>query len=123
LAIRQCLVLLRRAQQLRDGPGSDPIAQGVSGAARELAPAVVGTALVTAAVLGAPVVMGDIPGLEVLHPFAVTVLAGLVSSMVVVLLLVPVFLTGLDDRSARRRPAPDPADPEPDVQVGRGVQG
>ncbi len=48
----------------------------------------------SAAVLMAPVVMGNIPGLEVLHPFAVTVLGGLVSSTVVVLLLVPMFLLG-----------------------------
>ena len=106
LAVRQCLVLVRRAQQLRDEPDADPSAQGVRGAARELAPSVVGTALVAAAVLVAPVVMGSIPGLEILHPFAITVLGGLVSSTLVVLLLVPVFLSAIENRSARPRPAP-----------------
>ena len=101
LAVRQFLVLVRRAQRLRDEPDSDPTAQGVRGAARELAPSVVSTALVVAAVLLVPVVMGTIPGLEVLHPFALTVLGGLVSSTVVVLLCRPVFLSVIENRSAR----------------------
>jgi len=40
-----------------------------------------------------------------LHPFAVTVLGGLVTSTVVVLLLVPMFLLAIENRSART-PAP-----------------
>ena len=59
LAVRQFLVLVRRAQQRHDEPDSEPTTPGIRGAARELAPSVVGTALVVAAVLIVPVVMGN----------------------------------------------------------------
>ena len=45
----------------------------------ELAPSVIGVALVTAAIMVAPAVMGTTAGLEAFHPFAVSMLAGLVT--------------------------------------------
>jgi len=117
LAVRQFLLLVRRAQRLRDDPDSEPTTQGIRGAARELAPSVVSTALVVAAVLLVPVVMGTIPGLEALHPFALTVLGGLVSSTVVVLLVVPMFLLVIENRSARTSPASNAATDEAEAQA------
>ena len=46
----------------------------------KLAPSVVGVALVMAAILIAPAVMGTTAGLEAFHPFAVSMLAGLVTA-------------------------------------------
>jgi Cu/Ag efflux pump CusA len=117
VAVRQSLSLVRRAQQLRDVPGSSPMGHGVRGAAREQAPSVVGVALVSAAVLVAPAVMGNIAGLEVLHPFALTVLGGLVSSTLVVLVLVPTFFLVVEGGSARPRTDSAAANSETEVQV------
>ena len=55
-------------------------AHAVQQAVREVAPSVVGVALVTAAILVAPAVMGTTAGLEAFHPFAVSMLAGLVTA-------------------------------------------
>jgi Cu/Ag efflux pump CusA len=105
LAVRQALVLVRRAQHLGERPGQVGGPAAVRAVAREMAPAVVGTALVTAAVLMPPAFMGDVPGLEVLHPFAVAALAGLVTSVIAVLVLVPTFLVAVATTSHRRRTA------------------
>jgi Cu/Ag efflux pump CusA len=102
LSLRQSLVLVRRAGQLRREPIVGPSA-GV--AARELAPSVVTGALLTGAVSVPPVFMGVLPGLELLHPLALTVLGGLVSSTMVVLFLVPLCLGVLAPDSLRPRTA------------------
>jgi Cu/Ag efflux pump CusA len=72
-------------------------------------------ALVTGATFLAPVVMGDLPGLELLHPLALTVLGGLVSSTVVVLFLVPLCLGALAPDSLRPRTATARAEDETEV--------
>jgi Cu/Ag efflux pump CusA len=102
LAVRQSLVLVRQVQQ-RPTAGHVPDAGSVFAGAREMAPAVVGTALVTAAVLLPPAFMGGVAGLEILHPFAVTALAGLVTSVLVVLVLVPMFLAAFATAPHRPR--------------------
>jgi multidrug efflux pump subunit AcrB len=78
-----------------------------------MAPAVVGTALVSVAVLLPPAFMGGVPGLEVLHPFAVAALGGLVTSAAVVLVLVPTFLMAV--MSDRRRTTPDGTEQQSEV--------
>jgi Cu/Ag efflux pump CusA len=58
-------------------------------ATAESAPGILAVALGTAAALLPAVVLGSGPGLELLHPFALTVLVGLVSTLLVVLVVVP----------------------------------
>src|SRR4029453_1661445 len=66
LAIRQALVFVRRARELGEEPGArpDPAARQ---AVQEVAPSVIGVALVMAALLVAPAVMGTTAGLEAFH--------------------------------------------------------
>ena len=97
LVIRQALVFARRARELGAEPGASPGA-AVQQAVREVAPAVVGVALVTAAILIAPAVMGTTAGLEAFHPFAVSMLAGLVTATLVSLVAVPAFYLAIANR-------------------------
>jgi Cu/Ag efflux pump CusA len=103
LAVRQSLGLARRVQVTQEGSGRVAAADAVRRAVREAAPRVVTVALVTAAAFLPAAVLGNAPGLEVLHPFAVTVLGGLVTSTVVVLYLVPALFLTLQ---AERSPSP-----------------
>jgi Cu/Ag efflux pump CusA len=98
LAMRQALVFVRRARELGEEPGASPD-QAVRQAVREVAPSVVGVALVMAALLVAPAVMGTTAGLEVFHPFAVSMLAGLVTATAVTLIAVPAFYLAIADRA------------------------
>jgi Cu/Ag efflux pump CusA len=87
LALRQALLLVSRAQTLRGAHGAAP--EAMREAVREKAPPVIAAVLATAAVFLPAAVMGGGAGLELLHPFAVSLLAGLVTALVVVLFLVP----------------------------------
>ena len=119
LALRQALVLVRRAQLLA---AQRPPADAVREALRETAPPVIGVALATAALFLPAAVMGGGAGLELLQPFAVSLLVALVSALVVVLLVVPALypaLAGLRslppapdaDVDGEARPPGTPADP------------
>ncbi|MET0764159.1 MAG: efflux RND transporter permease subunit [Blastococcus sp.] len=109
LALRQALSMVRRAQLLRrEGSG---VAEAMRRAVREQAPPVLAVALAAAALVLPASVMGPGPGLELLQPFALALLGGLVTSLVVVLGVVPGIypaLAGLD-------PLPTPPD-EVDVE-------
>ena len=97
-ASRSCCSGARRSCA---GPTGRPTAaDALRSAAREQAPAVVIAVLVTAALFVPAAVMGGGAGLEVLQPFAVALLGGLVTSTVVVLFLVPALVGGV------RRTAP-----------------
>jgi Cu/Ag efflux pump CusA len=104
LALRQALVLVRRAQALREADVG--VADAVRRAVREQAPPVLGTALAAAALVLPAAVIGGGAGLELLHPFAVTLLGGLVTSVLVVLVVVP----GLYPALAGLQPVPIPPD-------------
>ncbi|HEU4910236.1 MAG TPA: efflux RND transporter permease subunit, partial [Propionibacteriaceae bacterium] len=107
LAIRQALVFLRRARELGAEPGASP-GDSVRQAVRESAPSVLGVALVLAALMLAPAVMGTRAGLEAFHPFAVSMLAGLVTATAVSLIAVPAFCLAIANRSVSKevgRPA------------------
>jgi Cu/Ag efflux pump CusA len=107
LAIRQALVFLRRARELGAEPGASP-SESVRQAVRELAPSVIGVALVTAAIMVTPAVMGTTAGLEALHPFAVSMLVGLVTATAVSLIAVPAFYLAIANRAllkGKGRPA------------------
>jgi Cu/Ag efflux pump CusA len=110
LALRQSLVLVRRAQALYgDGVGS---VDALRSAAHEQAPPVTIVALVTAA-LFLPAVVLDGAGLEFLHPFAVALVGGLVTSTVVVLFLVPALMAAV--RGLRPAPVIGPDTPDGEV--------
>ena len=100
LAVRQALVFTRRARELggdSDASSGDAVRQAV----QELAPSVIGVALLTAAILVAPAVVGTTAGLEALHPFAVSMLAGLVTVTAVSLIAVPAFYLAIANRARR----------------------
>jgi multidrug efflux pump subunit AcrB len=112
LALRQALALVRRAQGLRDR--DVPPAGAMRQALRENARPVLAVALATAAlVLPAAVVSGA--GLELLQPFAVTLLVGLVTLLLVVLVVVP----GLYPAVAGLHPSATPPDAEDAGAPGR----
>jgi Cu/Ag efflux pump CusA len=100
LAIRQALVFVRRARELGVEQGASP-AESVRQAVRELAPSVIGVALVTAAIMVAPAVMGTTAGLEEFHPFAISMIAGLVTATLVSLIAIPAFYLAIANRAAR----------------------
>ena len=111
LAIRQALVYVRRARELGEEPGASPD-QAVRQAVREVAPSVIGVALVMAALLVAPAVMGTTAGLEAFHPFAVSMLAGLVTATAVSLIAVPAFYLAIANRALLKEKG-RPATPSP----------
>jgi hypothetical protein len=113
LAVRQSLVLLRRAQTLRGPVGTRTAVDALRSAAREQAPAVVNTVLVTAAVFVPAAVMGGGAGLEVLQPFAVALLGGLITSTLVVLLVVPALVAVIGGLRPAPVVGPDTPDGEP----------
>jgi multidrug efflux pump subunit AcrB len=117
LALRQSLVIVRRAQGLC---GEGVTAAGaMREAVRDQAPAVTGVALATAALFLPAAVMGGGAGLELLQPFAVSLLAGLISAAVVVLLVVPGLypaLAGLQRAPGELDPAV-PDDPRTDQEL------
>ena len=100
LALRACVLLGRR------------IDSGVE-AARDRTVAVLQTVLATAAILVPAAVMSSGPGLELLHPLAVTMLGGLVTLLLVQGFLLPALLLPGPDRTAMSqggsRPIPEPA--------------
>ncbi|MDH5277931.1 MAG: efflux RND transporter permease subunit [Actinomycetota bacterium] len=88
LAMRQSLVLLERVQNDRGVADGEDLRAVVSQAVRGRVTAVLVTSLaVAAALLPAAFATGD--GLEILHPAAVVVLGGLVTSVLVTLVVVP----------------------------------
>jgi hypothetical protein len=113
LAVRQSLVLIRRAQ-IRLGEGAELGPAGaLRSAAREQAPPVIVTALVTAALFLPVAVMGGGAGLEALQPFAVALLGGLVTSTAVVLFLVPSLFAAIKGLRPAPVVGPDTPDGEP----------
>src|SRR5690242_6654405 len=100
LALRACVLLGRR------------IDSGVE-AAPERTVAVLQTVLATAAIMVPAAFMSSGPGLELLHPLAVTMLGGLVTLLLVQGLLLPALLLPRPDRTAvsqgGSRPIPQPA--------------
>src|SRR6266571_3382791 len=110
LALRACVLLGRR------------IDSGVE-AARDHSVAILQTALATAAVLVPAAFMNSGPGLELLHPLAVTMLGGLVTLLLVQGLLLPALLLPRPDRAAASqggiRSIPQPAGHRYRVRIRR----
>ena len=113
LALRQSLVLVRRAQALSSTSGGAAPADALRTAAQEQAPPVVVAVLVTAALFAPAAVLGGSAGLELLQPFAVALLLGLVTSTVVVLLHVPSLFAAVGGLRPPPVVGPDTPDGEP----------
>jgi hypothetical protein len=117
--VRQALVLVPRAQVLSvagvgdtAGDAAGDTAAALRAAAREQAPPVVVAVLGTAGAF-APAAILSGAGLELLHPFAVALLGGLITGTAVVLFLVPGMVAAV--RGLRPPPVigPDSPDGEP----------
>jgi Cu/Ag efflux pump CusA len=110
LTLRWALTFVHRARELddRDRPPIEAVHQTM----REQAPAVVGTVIITAAILAAPAVFGRSAGLELLHPFAISMLAGLLTAAAVAVIAVPTWYLVV----ANRRADPATADATPETQ-------
>ena len=89
LAARYITVMLTTIQGPDGKRGKDDDAATVYGRARESFGSLIISAAAVAAVALPFVVFGPRPGLEILHPLALVLLGGLVSSLVVALFLMP----------------------------------
>jgi Cu/Ag efflux pump CusA len=110
LAVRQSLVLVRRAQsRLETGTAAEALR---SATVDQAAPVVVAVLAVAAPFLPVAVVGGG-AGLELLQPFAVALLGGLVTSTAVVLVVVPPLLAAIGGLRPAAIVGPDTPDGEP----------
>jgi Cu/Ag efflux pump CusA len=89
LAMRNTILLIARCQRLRTEEGAVFGPELVLRATEERFAPVVKSAVVTAGAVLPMVVLGSVAGLEILHPLAVVVLGGLVTSTVLSLYVLP----------------------------------
>ena len=117
LAARYIAVMLTTIQGPDGRRGSDDDAATVRGRAAESFGSLIISAAALAAVALPFVVLGPRPGLEILHPLALVLLGGLVSSLVVALFLLPSAYLHLVRQQADDEPPPHQEEPEA-VAVG-----
>jgi Cu/Ag efflux pump CusA len=121
LAIRGCVLLgYRITERERAGPAGPGAVREV---ARERTVPVLQSVLITAGVLAPVASLGSRPGLEFLHPLAVTMLGGLVSLLLVQLLVLPALLPGRAARPRPEQPGLRPAKPQPRPDEADGRPG
>jgi Cu/Ag efflux pump CusA len=121
LAIRGCVLLgYRTTERERAGPAGPGAVREV---ARERTVPVLQSVLITAGVLAPVASLGSRPGLEFLHPLAVTMLGGLVSLLLVQLLVLPALLPGRAARPRPEQPGLRPAKPQPRPDEADGRPG
>jgi len=89
IAIRQGVMLIRHYQRLEDEEGVPFGPDLVQRGTRERFGPILVTAFTTAAAMIALLVLGNIAGLEIVHPIAAVILGGLVTSTVFTLHIVP----------------------------------
>lgn len=123
LATRSNILLVARLRSLERNAGVPPDADLVHrGAGERLAPVVASTAAVALLVLPLAV-LGARPGLEVIHPMALVLLGGLVTSAFVTLFLLPALYLRFAPRAVQSESADDDAlRPEIDL-VASGTAG
>jgi Cu/Ag efflux pump CusA len=92
LGLRGCLLTVTKVDELERADGFASAQALVLAAVRDRAVPVITSALATAAMIAPVVVLGDTAGLEILRPFAVTLLGGLVSYLLAGLLVLPAVL-------------------------------
>jgi Cu/Ag efflux pump CusA len=109
LAARQTLLLVRGYQRLEQDEGAAPGLELVLGATRERVGPVLLSGLATALAVAPLAVLGDLAGVEVLYPFAVVVLGGLVTSTLLTLVVVPALYLRFSPGVRRDRPSTPPS--------------
>jgi Cu/Ag efflux pump CusA len=112
LAARYIAMMLTTIQGPDGRRGSDDDAAIVHGRAGESFGSLIISAAALAAVALPFVVLGPRPGLEILHPLALVLLGGLVSSLVVALFLLPSAYLHLVPQQADEAPPPHEEEPE-----------
>jgi Cu/Ag efflux pump CusA len=117
LAARYITLMLASIQGPDGRRGTDDDAQTVYGRAGESFGSLITSAAALAAVALPFVVLGQRPGLEILHPLALVLLGGLVSSLVVALFLLPSAYLHLVPQQPDEAPPPHEEEPE-EAQVG-----
>src|SRR5829696_354476 len=117
LAARYIAVMLTTIQGPDGRRGSDDDAATVRGRAAESFGSLIISAAALAAVALPFVVLGPRPGLEILHPLALVLLGGLVSTVVVALFVMPSAYLHLVPQRADDEPPPQEEEPEA-VTVG-----
>jgi Cu/Ag efflux pump CusA len=95
IAARNQIVLIKHYHHLMRYEGEQfGVGLALRGARERLAPTVM-TTLGTGLVLLPALFMGDLPGLEIVRPMAITILGGLVSAALLNLFIVPALYLGL----------------------------
>ncbi|HJV12312.1 MAG TPA: efflux RND transporter permease subunit, partial [Propionibacteriaceae bacterium] len=112
LAARYIAVMLTSIQGPDGRRGSDEDAATVHSRAGESSGSLIISAAAVAAVALPFVVLGQRPGLEILHPLALVLLGGLVSSLVVALFLMPSAYLHLVPQQPDEAPTPHEEEPE-----------
>jgi Cu/Ag efflux pump CusA len=111
LGLRSCLLLVRRVDDLERRDGFASARALVVAAARDRATPVLTGLLATAAMVLPTVVLGNRAGLEILRPFAGTLLGGLVSVALATLVVLPALLVVTSTHTSRSVAADEPASP------------
>jgi Cu/Ag efflux pump CusA len=91
IAARGVLVLIRHYQRLERTEGMPFGAELVVRGTRDVLSPTLMAGLAAAVVLAPIVVVGGVPGFEIVHPMAVVVLGGLLTTMLITLFVVPVL--------------------------------
>ncbi len=89
ITVRQGIVLIRQWEELDRAADGRPDPAAVSATAQERVAPIVTTALAVAAVLLPFLLLGSIAGQEIIRPMAAVILGGLVTSLFVLLFLLP----------------------------------
>jgi Cu/Ag efflux pump CusA len=129
IAARGVVMLIRHYQRLQRTEGMPFGAELVVRGTRDLLAPTLVAGLAAAVVLAPIVVVGSVPGFEIVHPMAVVVLGGLVTTILITLFVVPVLYLRLgstadhDDLTDELfAPAPEPARVEERAGVLRSTR-
>jgi Cu/Ag efflux pump CusA len=114
LGVRHGILLMRALQKAEADAGRRPDPEATREAARRAFAPFLGTAGAVALALMPFTARGDIAGMEILRPFALVVLGGMVSTALAVFVVLP----GLYRTLPRRQPLPDPAPAWPAIRRG-----
>jgi multidrug efflux pump subunit AcrB len=102
LAVRNGIVLIRQIQALEPreaAAGADPVLQAAEGRFRPIVATAIATGLITLPF----VALGDIAGLEILHPAGVAMLGCLVTSTILTLFVTPALYTSFAAKAAEEK--------------------
>jgi len=101
IAARNSLSLIHHYLRLEGGEGMlSPQAVVLRGTSERLSPILASSAAIVAALLPI-VVMGQIPGLEILQPTAIVIIGGLIASTLVTLFIMPALYLAIGAGTSR----------------------